>query len=152
EAAVLAQDVLHLHLPLRRELGEVPREQGGEGRVLKLLGPHDAPHQDPSDGLQRRRRPRGGAATLPRLGRADGQRQRGPHHGPPRQAVHRTAALREPSSSIWAVSRRAALSFAAATAPSSICSYFFSSSKASATASRAPASSSSRALISASAA
>ena len=52
-AAVLRQDVLHLHLPLRRELGDLAASQGGPGQVIELAAHHGDPDRSRGQRLQR---------------------------------------------------------------------------------------------------
>src|SRR5690606_32708238 len=139
EAAVRADDVLHLHLPLGRELGEV---SGGEPHPVRILDVADLGADAQREGrggpqrrdLDRRRRRLGPAL-------AGAQRQRRPDQAAPAEPAHRPAAARRPSSSSTAPSRRARSRASARRMFSATCSYFFCSSKASARMSRAPASS-----------
>ena len=104
--AVALDDVLHLQLPLRGQLGDLRGHQRRERGIVELAGLHAGADRERGDGLQRQDGNRRLALGLLPARR---QRQRGAHHRASRRVGHRRPAARlRPISSSTAVSRRAA--------------------------------------------
>ncbi|MNJ54641.1 hypothetical protein D3C77_500910 [compost metagenome] len=78
QGAVALEDVLHLHLPLGRELGEVGGDQLAPGRVRQLARHGHGPDGEGGDGFQRGHGAGGGGGLA---GAAGGEREGGGQQG-----------------------------------------------------------------------